>query len=89
LRELLRTRKRRVHSSDPGGPAEEFTAREFVPPSSERVASQHTGTSAIVSRAAARNCRMFASVTSGGGGIVFDIGLSLEKGSLPDIDKEF
>jgi hypothetical protein len=31
---------------------------------------------------------MFASVTSGGGGIVVDIGLSLEKGSLPDIDKE-
>jgi hypothetical protein len=55
LRELLRTRKRRVHSSDPGGPAEELTARAFVPPSNDRVASQQTGTAAIVSRAAVRN----------------------------------
>src|SRR6476620_5737171 len=30
LRELLRTRERRVHSSDPGGPAAELTAREHL-----------------------------------------------------------
>ena len=43
-----------MHSSDPGGPAEELTARTFVPPSSDRVASQQTDTAAIVSRAAIR-----------------------------------
>ena len=87
LRELLRTRKRRVHSSDRGSPAEELTARAFVPPSSDRVASQQIGTAAIVSRAASRNESTCASVTSGDGGIVVDMRLSLESHTLPNLDE--
>jgi hypothetical protein len=70
LREFLRTRKRRVHSSDPGLPAKESTARALVPPSSERVASQQSRTAAIVSRAAARKVMIWASVYSGTSGFV-------------------
>jgi hypothetical protein len=42
LRKLRRTRKRRVHLSEPDDPAEELTARAFVPPFSERVTTQQT-----------------------------------------------
>jgi hypothetical protein len=73
LRELLRTRKRRVHSSDPAGPAEELTARAFVPPSNDRVTSQQIGTAAIVRRAAFKNSFICVSDILGAGGIVFDI----------------
>jgi hypothetical protein len=73
LRELLRTRKRRVHSSDPADPGEELTARAFVPPSNDRVTSQQIGTAAIVSRAAFKNSVICVSDMLGTSGIVFDI----------------